>query len=81
MSTRAVPSQLHFARRRALRRMKNQMGGNHDRLEAALRGMPRPLGSTPKVVLVVSGHWEEGEVTVMYGSRPPMRACNGTVAR
>jgi len=61
--------------------MKNQMSGTYDRLEAALRGIPRQLGSTPKVVLVVSGHWEEGEFTVMYGSRPPMRACTGTVAR
>lgn len=52
--------------------MKDQMGGTYDRLEAALRDMPRQLGSTPKVVLMVSGHWEEGEFTVMSGSNPPM---------
>ena len=45
--------------------MKDQMGGTYDRLEAALRDMPRQLSSTPRVVLVVSGHWEEGEFTVM----------------
>ena len=52
--------------------MKDQMGGTYDQLEAALKDMPRQLGSTPQVVLVISGHWEEGEFTVMSGSNPPM---------
>ena len=52
--------------------MKERMGGAYDQLAASLRDMPRQLGSTPKVVLVISGHWEEGEFTVMSGSSPPM---------
>jgi len=52
--------------------MKDQRGSTYAKLETALRDMPRQLASTPKVVLVVSGHWEEGEFTVMSGSSPPM---------
>ena len=52
--------------------MKDQMGGTYGHLEAALKDMPRQLGSTPQVVLVISGHWEEGEFTVMSGPNPPM---------
>ena len=52
--------------------MKEQMGGRYDRLEAALHEMPQQLGTTPKAVLVVSGHWEEPEFTVMATEQPPM---------
>jgi aromatic ring-opening dioxygenase catalytic subunit (LigB family) len=41
-------------------------------LEASLKDMPRQLGITPKAVLVISGHWEEGDFTVMASPHPPM---------
>ncbi len=34
--------------------------------------MPRQVGTTPKAVLMVSGHWEERDFTVMSAPRPPM---------
>jgi aromatic ring-opening dioxygenase catalytic subunit (LigB family) len=52
--------------------MKDQTNGAYDRLEASLQQMPRDLGSTPKAVLVISGHWEESDFTVMATARPPM---------
>ncbi len=41
-------------------------------LEASLADMPRQIGSTPKAILVISGHWEETEFTVMSHPQPPM---------
>ncbi|HJQ34127.1 MAG TPA: class III extradiol ring-cleavage dioxygenase [Pyrinomonadaceae bacterium] len=52
--------------------LKAQMPGVYDNLEASLRDMPRQLGVTPKAVLVVSGHWEERDFTVMSSPRPSM---------
>jgi aromatic ring-opening dioxygenase catalytic subunit (LigB family) len=52
--------------------LKAQMPGVYDNLEASLRDVPRQLGTTPKAVLVVSGHWEERDFTVMSGRRPGM---------
>ena len=53
--------------------MKQHTGNMYDALEASLQDIPRQLGGTkPKAVLVVSGHWEEDEFTVMSGARPPM---------
>lgn len=52
--------------------LKAQMPGVYDNLEASLRDMPRQLGVTPKAVLVVSGHWEERDFTVMSSPAPPM---------
>ena len=52
--------------------MKDQTNGAYDRLEASLQQIPRDFGSTPKAVLVISGHWEEPEFTVMTTARPPM---------
>ena len=52
--------------------LKAQMPGVYDNLEASLRDMPRQLCVTPKAVLVVSGHWEERDFTVMSSPRPPM---------
>lgn len=48
------------------------MPGVHDRLEASLRDIPRQLGATPRAVLMVSGHWEERDFTVMSNPAPPM---------
>lgn len=41
-------------------------------LEKFLREIPRRLPSEPKAILVVSGHWEEVEFTVMASPWPPM---------
>ena len=41
-------------------------------LEASLKELPRQLGTTPKAILVVSGHWEESDFAVMASPAPPM---------
>jgi aromatic ring-opening dioxygenase catalytic subunit (LigB family) len=52
--------------------MKEQMNGAYDRLEASLAAMPQQIGTLPAAVLMVSGHWEESEFTVMTTAEPPM---------
>jgi aromatic ring-opening dioxygenase catalytic subunit (LigB family) len=52
--------------------LREEMPGVYDRLEASLRDMPRQLGVKPAAVLVVSGHWEERDFTVMSAPAPPM---------
>jgi len=41
-------------------------------LEASLEKLPARLGSRPKAILVVSGHWEESDFAVMASPAPPM---------
>lgn len=41
-------------------------------LASSLEDIPRQLGTTPKAVLVVSGHWEEAEFGIMAHPQPPM---------
>jgi aromatic ring-opening dioxygenase catalytic subunit (LigB family) len=41
-------------------------------LEASLARIPREIEEKPKAVLVISGHWEEAEFSVMSASRPGM---------
>lgn len=52
--------------------MKEQFGGQYDRLEASLQDIPRQLGVTPKAVLVVSAHWEGAQFEVSAAAQPPM---------
>jgi aromatic ring-opening dioxygenase catalytic subunit (LigB family) len=52
--------------------MKGDLGHEYDRLEASFRDVPRQLGVTPAAVLIVSGHWETREFTVMAHPNPPM---------
>ena len=52
--------------------MKDLTNGAYDRLEASLAEMPRQIGMTPKAVLVISGHWEERDFTIMSGANPAM---------
>lgn len=52
--------------------MKDELGGAYDRLEASLRAMPDELGARPAAIVIVSGHWEERDFTVMAGERPRM---------
>ena len=41
-------------------------------LEASLKDIPRQIGVVPKAVLVISGHWEESQFSVMASPKPPM---------
>ena len=41
-------------------------------LEASLADIPRQIGTVPKAVLMVSGHWEAPEFRVMGNPNPPM---------
>ena len=41
-------------------------------LEKSLRAMPSEIGTIPKAILVVSGHWEENEFAVMTDPQPSM---------
>lgn len=52
--------------------MKDQLNGAYDQLEASLQAVPGQLGRAPKAVLVISGHWEASEFTVMASPQPPM---------
>jgi aromatic ring-opening dioxygenase catalytic subunit (LigB family) len=52
--------------------MKKEMPGVYDKLEASLKDIPREIGLTPRAVLVISGHWEERDFTVMSSAAPPM---------
>jgi aromatic ring-opening dioxygenase catalytic subunit (LigB family) len=52
--------------------MKEEQGSLYDELAASLQDMPRQLGRNPRAVLVISGHWEEAQFTVMANARPPM---------
>jgi aromatic ring-opening dioxygenase catalytic subunit (LigB family) len=51
--------------------LKKEMPG-YDRLEASLQTIPQAIGITPKAILVISGHWEERDFTVMSSAFPPM---------
>lgn len=52
--------------------MADQMQGTYGPLAAALQAMPGQLGVTPKAVLVISGHWEASEFTLMSSAKPLM---------
>ena len=41
-------------------------------LEQSLQDMPRQIGTTPKAVLVISGHWEDAAFAVMSNPQPSM---------
>ncbi|HUP98665.1 MAG TPA: class III extradiol ring-cleavage dioxygenase [Usitatibacter sp.] len=44
----------------------------YDRLEASLQGVAREVGTKPRAILVISGHWEEDRFTVQSGEKPGM---------
>jgi aromatic ring-opening dioxygenase catalytic subunit (LigB family) len=52
--------------------MKIEFGGAMDTLEASLVDIPKQIGTQPKAVLVISGHWEEADFTVMTSPHPTM---------
>ena len=52
--------------------MSGPMRRLFDLLERSLQDIPSQLPRRPTAVLVVSGHWEESEVTISSGSAPGM---------
>ena len=52
--------------------LKREMPGVYDKHEASLADIPQQLRVPPEAVLVISGHWEERDFTVMSAPRPPM---------
>lgn len=52
--------------------IKDLMPWDMSVLEASLQRMPGEIGTTPRAVLVVSGHWEAPEFTVQSSPRPSM---------
>lgn len=52
--------------------MLDQTGGMYERLAQSLQDMPLQIGARPRAVLVISGHWEEREFSVMAAAEPPM---------
>ena len=47
-------------------------GGTWTKMGDYLRSIRASLPEPPRAILVVSGHWEEDEFTVMSSARPPM---------
>ena len=45
---------------------------NFQMLEASLKAIPLEIEILPKALLVISGHWEEPDFTVMSSAHPPM---------
>jgi aromatic ring-opening dioxygenase catalytic subunit (LigB family) len=41
-------------------------------LEDSLKDIPRQIGVVPKAVLMISGHWEADQFSVMASPKPPM---------
>ncbi len=41
-------------------------------LETSLARIPAEIGTTPKAVLMISGHWETEDFAVMSSPNPPM---------
>lgn len=52
--------------------MKKELGAAYDVLEASLKDIPRQIDAAPKAILMISGHWEERDFTVMASPHPPM---------
>jgi aromatic ring-opening dioxygenase catalytic subunit (LigB family) len=51
--------------------LRTEMPGM-DLLAASLQAIPQQIGVTPQAILVISGHWEEQDFTVMSSAAPPM---------
>lgn len=49
-----------------------EMASHFSILEKFLRELPGQLKEKPKAILMISGHWEEKEFTIMTNPHPPM---------
>ncbi|MGN6376093.1 MAG: DODA-type extradiol aromatic ring-opening family dioxygenase [Sphingomonas sp.] len=52
--------------------LKAEQGAVYDQLEHALRDVRRELGTAPRAVLMISGHWEADRFLLSSAARPPM---------
>jgi len=52
--------------------LKAERGAMYDQLEASLHDVRRELGHAPRVVLMISGHWEADRFLLSSAARPPM---------
>lgn len=52
--------------------VKGMLPGDWAKLEDSLRRLPLEIGTTPRAILAISGHWEEKHFTVMTSPSPPM---------
>lgn len=52
--------------------MDNPMADRHHGLKQFLMALPTTLAVQPTTILMISGHWEESEFTVMDGDSPGM---------
>src|SRR5437867_2383701 len=52
--------------------LDGEFRARHSRLEASLQAIPRQLPANPKAVLMISGHWEEQDFTVIATPHPSM---------
>jgi len=52
--------------------LTGELRAHYRLLEASLQALARELGDQPRAVLMISGHWEASEFTVMASPRPPM---------
>ncbi|BEV08640.1 class III extradiol ring-cleavage dioxygenase [Methylophilus sp. DW102] len=52
--------------------LMDEMGDSYGLLHRSLQDIPAHLPKKPKAMLVVSGHWEEEDFTVMAHPNPPM---------
>jgi aromatic ring-opening dioxygenase catalytic subunit (LigB family) len=52
--------------------LQGDMRLRHSGLEESLRELPGELPQRPQAILVVSGHWEDGDFAVMAAAAPPM---------
>lgn len=49
-----------------------EMKSVYRKLEESLRDIPTDISVIPKAILMVSGHWEERDFTIMTNPNPPM---------
>lgn len=52
--------------------LKTERGRMYDQLESSLHDVRRELGTVPRAVLMISGHWEADGFLVSSAARPPM---------
>ena len=52
--------------------LEGEFRRRHERLEASLHEVAPQLPERPRAILMVSGHWEEPQFSLMANPRPPM---------
>jgi aromatic ring-opening dioxygenase catalytic subunit (LigB family) len=52
--------------------MRDRFGSAYDKLEQSLQDVRHQVGSVPRAILMISGHWEENSFMVSSSPKPPM---------